>query len=272
MVADVYQGSPSPITGFMAAVAKAGAFAALLRCSCPRSEPSAPTGSRSCGGWPCSAWAGAAVALLQKDIKRMMAYRRSTTPASSCSGGAATTQGVSASLYYIFTYVFLVIGSFAVITVMARDGDTGHQIGDYRGLAKRHPLLALAFVALLLGQAGAPFTTGFLAKFGVVAAAVDAHAYAVASVAMVSAAVAAFFYLRVAVTMFSPVGSIGSDVDGGTRPRLRRGRHRPGRHRRCRRRWRAGDAGEEAGTSLRVLTDAPPSSRSSTGATWRFRR
>ncbi|HUD15702.1 MAG TPA: NADH-quinone oxidoreductase subunit N, partial [Acidimicrobiales bacterium] len=209
---DVYQGSPSPITGFMAAVAKAGAFAALLRVFVS-SFGTVRT------DWQPIVWGlavlslvlGAAVALVQKDIKRMMAYSSINHAGFILLGvAAATTRGVSASLYYVFTYVFLVIGSFAVITVMARDGDTGHQIDDYRGLAKRQPLLALAFVALLLGQAGAPFTTGFLAKFGVVAASVDAHAYAVASVAMVSAAIAAFFYLRVAVTMYSPVGPIGS--------------------------------------------------------------
>ena len=70
---------------------------------------------------------------------------------------------------------------------------------------------------LLLGQAGVPFTTGFLAKFGVVEASVDTHAYALAVVAMVSAAVAAFFYLRVAVTMFSPVGEI-ADPTGSADP------------------------------------------------------
>jgi NADH-quinone oxidoreductase subunit N len=171
---------------------------------------------------------------------------------------AATTRGVSASLYYIFTYVFLVIGSFAVITVMARDGDTGHQVTDYRGLAKRQPLLAAAFVALLLGQAGAPFTTGFLAKFGVVGAAVDAHAYVMASVAMVSAAIAAFFYLRVAVTMYSPVGPIGSADEVGESVAGPEGSAPPP--------TTAGPmatedvtAGDDPVTSLRVLTDAPPS-------------
>jgi NADH:ubiquinone oxidoreductase subunit 5 (subunit L)/multisubunit Na+/H+ antiporter MnhA subunit len=160
---------------------------------------------------------GAVVALMQKDIKRMMAYSSINHAGFILLGvEAATTRGVSASLYYVFTYVFLVIGSFAVITVMSRRGDTGHQITDYRGLAKRQPLLALAFAVLLLGQAGAPFTTGFLAKFGVVGATVATHAYAVATVAMVSAAVAAFFYLRVAVTMYSPVGPVGDNAyDGG---------------------------------------------------------
>jgi NADH-quinone oxidoreductase subunit N len=262
---DVYQGSPSPVTGFMAAVAKAGAFAALLRVFVS-SFGTVRT------DWQPIIWGiallslvlGAVVALMQRDVKRMMAYSSINHAGFILLGvAAATTRGVSASLYYIFTYVFLVIGSFAVITVMARDGDTGHQLDDYRGLAKRQPLLALAFVVLLLGQAGAPFTTGFLAKFGVVGATVDVHAYTVAAVAMVSAAVAAFFYLRVAVTMYSPVGAVGDAVDadvsaavggqgdaaagvaGPDFPVVGSGQ--------------AGDSPDGGIASLRVLTDAPPS-------------
>jgi NADH-quinone oxidoreductase subunit N len=213
---DVYQGSPSPVTGFMAAIAKAGAFAALLRVFVS-SFGTVRT------DWQPIIWGiaiasllvGACAALVQKDIKRMMAYSSINHAGFILLGvEAATTRGVSASLYYLFTYMFLVIGSFAVITVMAKDGDTGHQISDYRGLAKRQPVVALAFAVLLLGQAGAPFTTGFLAKFGVVGAVVATHAYALAVIAMVTAAIAAFFYLRVAVTMFSPVGPAGDPLDG----------------------------------------------------------
>ncbi|MHB8430298.1 MAG: proton-conducting transporter transmembrane domain-containing protein, partial [Acidimicrobiales bacterium] len=97
----------------------------------------------------------------------------------------------------------------------AHDGDEGHTIGDYRGLARQHPVLAFVFALLLLAQAGVPFTTGFLAKFGVVGAVVATHGYALAVIAMVTAAVAAFFYLRVVVTMYSPVGPSG-DSTGAT--------------------------------------------------------
>jgi NADH-quinone oxidoreductase subunit N len=217
---DVYQGSPSPVTGFMAAVAKVGAFAALLRVF-------VSSFGTVQADWKPVIWAlailslvgGAVLALMQKDIKRMMAYSSINHAGFILLGvAAATTRGVSASLYYLFTYMFLTIGSFAVITVMARDGDTGHTISDYRGLARRQPLLAGSFAVLLLGQAGVPFTTGFLAKFGVVGAAESAQDYTLAAIAMVSAAIAAFFYLRVAVTMYSPVGLVADPVgadDGG---------------------------------------------------------
>ena len=155
------------------------------------------------------------VALTQRDVKRMMAYSSINHVGFILLGvEACTARGVSASLYYVFTYTFLVIGSFAVISVVAGPGDTRSQITDYRGLAKRQPLLALAFAVLLLGQAGAPFTTGFLAKLGVIEASVSVQGYALAVVAMASAAVAAFFYLRLAVTMYSPVGSVGDPLDG----------------------------------------------------------
>jgi NADH-quinone oxidoreductase subunit N len=213
---DVYQGSPSPVTGLMAAIAKAGAFAALLRVFVSsfgtlRSD------------WQPIVWGiailslviGAVAALVQKDIKRMMAYSSINHAGFILLGvQAATVRGVSASLYYLFAYTFMVVGVFAVITVMARDGDNGHQITDYRGLSKRSPLLALALAVLLLAQAGVPFTTGFLAKFSVVAASVDAHSYVLAAIAMGSAAIAAFFYLRVVVTMYSPVGEVGDVPDG----------------------------------------------------------
>jgi len=126
---------------------------------------------------------------------------------------AATARGVSASLYYLFAYTFMVIGTFAIVTVLGRQGDSSHDIASYRGLARRQPALALCLAVLLLAQAGAPFTTGLWAKLQVVLAAVDANAVPLAVVAMVSAAIAAFFYLRVAVLMYS--SGAGEDARDG---------------------------------------------------------
>ena len=82
-------------------------------------------------------------------------------------------------------------------SVVGGKGDERHDLERYRGLARRSPVLATAFAVLLLAQAGAPFTTGFFAKFYVVEASVSAHSYALAVIAMLSAAIAVFFYLRV---------------------------------------------------------------------------
>ncbi len=251
---DVYQGSPTPITGFMAAVAKAGAFAALLRVF-------VSTFSTVRTDWQPIVWAiavlslvvGAVVALLQNDVKRMMAYSSINHAGFILLGvEAATARGVSAALYYLFTYTFLVIGSFGVITLMARDADTGHTISDYRGLARRQPVLAIMFAVFLLAQAGVPFTTGFLAKFGVVGAVVATHGYVLAAIAMASAAVAAFFYLRVVITMYSPVGVPAASEAGVESESLASTPRAP-----------AASTPEALGpigpASLEVLSDAPPS-------------
>jgi NADH-quinone oxidoreductase subunit N len=260
---DVYQGSPSPVTGFMAAVAKVGAFAAVLRVF-------VSTFSTLRADWQPVVWAlaflslllGAIVALMQRDVKRMMAYSSINHVGFILLGvEAASARGVSAALYYLFAYTFLTIGSFAVIAVIGRPGDTGHDLTDYRGLAARQPWLAGGFAVLLVAQAGVPFTTGFLAKFGVVEASVATHSDTLAVVAMVSAAIAAFFYLRLGVAMYSPVGLTGDVVpssgsDTGTAALAGAGSFGPG----------AMAATEPIGTrpsseggfTLQALTDEPP--------------
>ena len=110
--------------------------------------------------------------------------------------------GVSSVLLYLLIYAVLVIGTFGVVTAVGRTGDSATDLAGFRGLAKHKPALALAMTVLLLAQAGVPLTSGFIAKFGVITAAVDAHSYAIAIVAMVSAVIAAFVYLRIMVSMW----------------------------------------------------------------------
>lgn len=202
---DVYQGSPTPITGFMAAVAKAGGFAAFLRVFVSsfgvlRSD------------WQPAVWLiavltlvlGAVVALVQRDIKRMLAYSSINHAGFVLLGlQAATARGVEAASYYLFTYMFMVIGSFAVVSQVAGRGDSAHDLESYRGLSRRAPWLALSLTVLLLSQAGVPFTTGFLAKLEAISAGIGAGSNVLAVIAMVSAAIAAFFYLRVVLLMYS---------------------------------------------------------------------
>ena len=217
---DVYQGAPSPVTGFMAAVAKAGAFAAMLRVLF------------SAFGVVTTDWRpviyalavlslvlGAFVALRQRDVKRMLAYSSINHAGFILLGVyAGTARGASASLYYLFAYMLMTIGSFAVVTLLGRAGDGDHDLSRYRGLAGRQPVLALAFAVLLLGQAGAPFTTGLWAKVEVVFADIDvggAPYVVLAAIAMVTAVVAAYFYLRVAVLMYGG-GGLGEPEGAAT--------------------------------------------------------
>jgi NADH-quinone oxidoreductase subunit N len=213
---DVYQGAPSPVTGFMSAVAKAGAFAAMLRVLFS-SFGVVSTDWRPIvyGLAVLSLVLGAFVALRQRDVKRMLAYSSINHAGFILLGVVAgTARGASASLYYLFVYMFMAIGSFAIVTVLGREGDADHDLARYRGLAGRQPVLALALAVLLLAQAGAPFTTGLWAKVQVVFAAVQAGDLPLGVIAMVSAVVAAYFYLRVAVLMYAG-GGLG-EAEGGT--------------------------------------------------------
>lgn len=203
---DVYQGSPTPATGFMAAVAKAGGFAALIRVL----VGAFPTMSVD---WRPVIWmlaaltllVGSMLAIVQTDIKRMLAYSSISHAGYVLIGlQAANDSGTAGALFYLLSYTFMVIGSFAIVSVVSGKGEARNDLGGFRGLALRRPGLALSFTVLLLAQAGVPFTTGFFAKFYVVSSAVGRGQYVLAILAMLSAAVAAFFYLRVAIFMYSP--------------------------------------------------------------------
>ena len=210
---DVYQGAPSPVTGFMAAVAKAAGFLALLRVLF------SGFGTQSATWQPmiytlaiASLVLGAVVALVQRDLKRLLAYSSINHAGFILLGvEAATTRGVSASLYYLFAYAIMTVGTFGVIALVGGPGDDHQDLRDYKGLARRQPLLGGALAVLLLAQAGAPFTTGFLAKLGVVAAAVGAGSWPLALIAMLTAGVAVAFYLRVVVLLVTPVASSAAD-------------------------------------------------------------
>ncbi len=201
---DVYQGSPTPVTGFMAAAAKAAGFAALLRIF-------ASTFDAQRLDWQPMVWAlavlsmvvGSVLAVVQTDVKRMLAYSSISHAGYVLIGlQAASDRGVAGSLFYLLAYTFLIVGSFAVVTLVGRSGDDRHGLDAYRGLARSRPLLAFSLTVFLLAQAGVPFTSGFLAKFYVISAAVDRNSYALAVIAMLAAVVAAFFYLRLIVVMY----------------------------------------------------------------------
>ncbi len=201
---DVYEGSPTPVTAFMAAAAKAAGFAALLRILFS-------TFSTARLEWEPIVWAlavlslvvGSVLAVVQTDVKRMLAYSSIAHAGYILVGlEAATDRGMAGSLFYLLAYTFMILGSFGVATLVGRRGDDRHSLDAYRGLARTRPALAFTFTVFLLAQAGVPFTSGFLAKFYVIGAAVESGSYALAVVAMLAAVVAAFFYLRVIVVMY----------------------------------------------------------------------
>lgn len=199
---DVYQGAPSPVTGWMASVAKAAGFAALLRIFF------AAFASHSIDWTPIvsvlaavTLVVGAVMAILQNDVKRMLAFSSvSHAGYVLIAVQAATDQGTAAALFYLFTYTFMVLGTFAVVGAMGRDDD--HPLANYAGLGRSRPVLAIGFTILLLAQAGIPTTSGFVAKFQVIAAAVNNKNYVLAGLAMITAVVGAFMYLRIVMAMY----------------------------------------------------------------------
>ncbi len=205
---DVYDGAPTPAVAWMASGVKAAAFAAMVRVL-------VLTFSNYGGTWKPIVYAlailsmvvGAVLAIVQSNVKRMLAYSSiSHAGFILMAVEASSSQGNSAVLFYLTTYVFMVAGSFGIATIVGRRGDGRHSLADYKGLARTNPELAVAFTLLLLAQAGVPFTSGFFAKFYAVEAAVDAHSTPLAVIAMLSAVVSAFLYLRIIVAMFMAGG------------------------------------------------------------------
>jgi NADH-quinone oxidoreductase subunit N len=217
---DVYQGSPTPFTGYMAAVAKAAGFAGLLRVL----MGALPTQSAN---WRPIIWliavltliVGSVVAIAQRDLKRMLAYSSISQAGYVLVGlQAASATGTASVLFYLFTYMFIVIGSFAVVGVIQGRGESRNDLGAIRGLSRRQPVLAAAMLVLLLAQAGVPLTSGFLGKLYVIQASVKAGQYPLAIIAMLSAAIAAFFYLRVALLMYGTETAATPPTEGDAQP------------------------------------------------------
>jgi NADH-quinone oxidoreductase subunit N len=188
----------------MAGAVKAAAFAALIRVF-------VTTFDQWAVDWKPVVYAlavlslvvGALLAAVQTDVKRMMAYSSINHAGFILLGvEAASAEGTLAVLFYVASYAVIVAGTFGVIAIVAGDHDARTSLDDYNGLSRRRPVLALAFTVLLLAQAGVPFTSGFFAKFESIVAAVEANSYWLAVIAMVTAVVTAFVYLRVIVAMY----------------------------------------------------------------------
>ena len=215
---DVYQGAPTPMVTWMASGVKVAGFAGLIRVYVLAFHAYSDD-------WQPMVYAlavltllvGSILAVVQTDVKRMLAYSSIAHAGYVLVGVQAASQdGVQAALFYLGTYAFLVAGSFGVVTLVGRKGDGHHSLDDYRGLGRSRPVLALALAVFLFAQAGVPLTSGFFAKFYVISAAVDAGSTWLAVVAMLAAVVAAFLYLRIVASMY-----MSDDDSAPETPRIR---------------------------------------------------
>ncbi|GAU67717.1 putative NADH--quinone oxidoreductase subunit N [Streptomyces sp. NBRC 110611] len=201
---DVYQGAPTPVTGFMAAATKVAAFGALLRLLYV-----VLPGMR--WDWRPVMWGvaiitmlgGAILAITQTDIKRLLAYSSIAHAGFILAGTIATSEdGISSVLFYLGAYSFVTLGAFAVVTLVRDAGGEATQLSKWAGLGRRSPLVAAVFAVFLLAFAGIPLTSGFAGKFAVFKAAAQSGAGWLVVVGVLASAIAAFFYIRVIVLMF----------------------------------------------------------------------
>ncbi|HXK08911.1 MAG TPA: NADH-quinone oxidoreductase subunit N [Vicinamibacteria bacterium] len=207
---DVYEGAPTPATAFMSAGVKAAAFGALLRVF-----DSALPGLAS--RWQplvavlamVTMVVGNLAALAQPNLKRMLAYS-SVAHAGYVLSALVAAPGVAgeAVLFYLVAYAAVNLGAFGTIAALARGGREPLALRDVAGLASRRPALAAALTVFLISLTGIPVTAGFVGKFYLFRAAVDAGWWGLALVGVIMSVVSAYYYLRVVVAMYmsEPVG------------------------------------------------------------------
>ncbi len=219
---DVYEGAPTPVVAFMASGVKVAGFAGLVRVFWVGLGPYLADWRPLIAGLAILTMVlGSVLAVAQRNVKRMLAYSSITHAGfilvaihAASSPDSDGVLGGEAFLFYLLAYTIMVAGTFGVVTIVAGTGDGRHDLADYRGLSQRAPIVAGLMSVLLFAQAGVPFTSGFFAKFRVIAAAAREEAYVLAGVAMLAAVVAAVLYLRIVVSMFL-VGGEGDDATAG---------------------------------------------------------
>jgi NADH-quinone oxidoreductase subunit N len=201
---DVYQGAPTPITGWMSVAVKLAAFAALLRVVTGAfRDVDVPLGEIFGGLAALAMVVGNLMAVIQTDVKRMLAYSSIAHAGYLLVGFAtATSEAWAAVLFYLLAYVFTNLGAFGVIVALSARGEDRDRIEDFAGLASTRPALAALMTLFMLSLVGLPGTIGFIAKFQLFFAAVRADQVGLTILAMLASAVSVYYYLRLPVVMY----------------------------------------------------------------------
>ncbi|MBV9522995.1 MAG: NADH-quinone oxidoreductase subunit NuoN, partial [Alphaproteobacteria bacterium] len=215
---DVYEGAPTPVTAFFAVAPKIAAIALFIRFLVE------PFGGLI-GEWRQIIWfiavasmvLGAFAAINQRNIKRLMAYSSIGHVGYALIGLAAGSEtGIQGVLIYMAIYLFMNLGTFAVILCMRRNGEMVEAIEDLAGLAKTRPALALALGIFMFSMAGIPPLAGFFSKLWVFLAAIHAGLYVLAVIGVVTSVVGAFYYIRIVKLMYfdDPKGAFDRPIGG----------------------------------------------------------
>ncbi len=202
---DVYEGSPTSVTAFMSTGPKAAGFAAFLRVFYHAFGPVA-------NDWIMVIWIisvltmsiGNIVALVQENIKRMLAYSSIAHAGYILMGFVVCTSelGRASVLFYLLAYIFMELGAFAVVAQYGKKGEENLSIKSYSGMAYKYPLLAATMTVFMLSLAGIPPLAGFVGKFYIFSAAIKEGFIWLAVIAVINSLISVYYYLRVTVMMY----------------------------------------------------------------------
>ena len=201
---DVYEGSPSPVTALFAIAPKVAAIALMMRLTYGAFGAIADQWTQVLVALSIASMVvGALGAIMQSDIKRMMAYSSIAHMGYALAGLAAgSADGAFGVLIYMTGYIFMGAGTFAIILLMRRDGQAATRIVDLQGLSRTHPVLALGLMVMMFSMAGIPPLAGFFGKWYVFLAAVNAGLVPLAVIGVVMSVIGAFYYLRIIKIMY----------------------------------------------------------------------
>jgi NADH-quinone oxidoreductase subunit N len=201
---DAYEGAPPLVTAFMSAAVKAAAFAAFMRVFMSAFGNLQPLWGPAI--WVLSAASmilGVTAGVVQRSVRRMLAYSSIGHAGYLLMAMSSGTEvGKSAMLFYLLTYALTSVGAFGVTALIATRDRDNDDLADYAGLSTRQPVLALLMTIFLLSLGGFPPTAGFIGKWYLFSAAVNAGDYGLAIIGVLTSVVSVFFYLRVVVMMY----------------------------------------------------------------------
>jgi NADH-quinone oxidoreductase subunit N len=201
---DVYQGAPTPVTAFMSAGPKAAAFAIFLRIFMTAYQSNSNVWEPLV--WICallSMTIGNCGALLQSNIKRMMAYSSIAHAGYVLVALAARSEiGTQAALFYLAAYACMNVGVFAVVAHISGREEKHLGIKDFSGLAQKQPLTAALLTVLVLSLVGVPLTGGFFGKFYIFKAALQSNLVWLTVLGLINSAIASYYYLHILVVMY----------------------------------------------------------------------
>ena len=201
---DVYEGAPTSITNYFAVVPKVAGLALLIKFMLiPFSNILLEWQTIIIFISIASMILGAVAAIVQKNIKRLLAYS-SIGHIGYALAGVATgaISGYESAIIYISIYVIMNIGAFSCLYLLKKDGQYKENISDLSGISKKHPLLAISFLIILFSLAGVPPLGGFFAKFYVFTAVLERNMYALAIIGLLTTVISAFYYLKIIKTIY----------------------------------------------------------------------